>query len=189
MWPADQLIVIGAALATFAVGESDAPVERSFAFCNVSADTITLAQGYTSCGCTTIDWPRTPIAPNDTDRVTLRFNPKGRDGEFYESGTVVYGAQRQRLTVALQGTVTMAKEQLLRRYPVVVNDRLRLSTNEFDLGILQKGQAVTRHIAVLNGDKQESIEINIIAGQTPGRLNLKTEDGQTFAVSLHYIVK
>lgn len=162
---ADSLIVLG--LATVSLGtiqETDGVQERSFWLQNVGEQAVTLVQGYTSCGCTTIDFPKDiPIAPRDSACVTLRFNPRGKGGEFEETGTIVYrpqvqnGSERRVVRLSLVGTCITSEETLLRQYPVVVTDDLRLSSNRFDLGPMTRGQQKTVSVAILhlNGEGQK----------------------------------
>ena len=88
-----DLVPIG--LATLMLGtinESDGVQEHQFWLRNDGAEAVVLQQGYASCHCTTIDFEQgATVAPGDSTCVILRFNPQGKGGEFYESGTVKYG--------------------------------------------------------------------------------------------------
>ena len=117
---ADTLVVIG--MATLQLGtiqEADGVQERTFWLRNDGPQAVALTQGYTSCHCTTIrfDSAKT-VAPGDSTAVTLSFNPQGKGGEFYESGTVVYGRQAKRVTVAFEGECITSEETLIRQFPV-----------------------------------------------------------------------
>lgn len=87
-----DLVPIG--LATIMLGtihETDGVQEHQFWLRNDGAEAVVLQQGYASCHCTTIDFEQgATVAPGDSTCVTLRFNPQGKGGEFYESGTVKY---------------------------------------------------------------------------------------------------
>ena len=163
MFVADTLVVIG--LATISLGtihEADGPQERTFWLRNTGSEAVALAQGYTSCGCTTIHFDKTKtLAPGDSSKVTLRFNPRGKGGEFEEVGTIEYGAQRKRVSLALTGTCVTSEETLLRQFPIHISDSLRLSTNRFDLGIMHVGETKERSVVVLhrNDNRQERIPI------------------------------
>ena len=163
MFVADTLIVIG--LATVSLGtihEADGPQERIFWMRNDGQEAVALTQGYTSCGCTTIDFAKdTRIAPGDSTRVRLRFNPRGKGGEFEEVGTIEYGLQRKRVNLALTGTCITSEETLLRQFPVRISDALRLSTNRFDLGIMHVGETKERTVVALHrsDNRQEPILI------------------------------
>ena len=70
---ADTLIVIG--LATVNLGtiqEADGVKQRTFWLRNAGKSTVTIQQGYTSCGCTTIHFTKNKaIASGDTAAVTF----------------------------------------------------------------------------------------------------------------------
>jgi hypothetical protein len=163
MLVADTLITIG--LATISLGtiqETDGVQERTFWLRNAGREEVALTQGYTSCGCTTIHFDKTrQIVPGDSTAITLRFNPRGKGGEFHEVGTIEYGTQRKRVSLALTGTCITSEETLLRQFPIRINDTLRLSTSRFDLGIMHVGESRERSIVVLhrNGNRQERIPI------------------------------
>ena len=161
---ADSLVVLG--LATVSLGtirEADGVQEHAFWLQNAGSDTISLWQGYTSCGCTTIEFAKGQrLAPSDSTRVVLRFNPRGKGGEFLEMGTLVYGPERKRIAVALKGTCITSEETLLRQFPIRLSDSLRLSTNHFDLGVMRVGETKERGVVVLHradGNRQERIPL------------------------------
>ena len=163
MLVADTLVVIG--LATISLGtiqEADGPKEHTFWLRNAGRQTVTLTQGYTSCGCTTIHFDKAcQVKPGDSTAVTLRFNPRGKGGEFEEVGTIEYGTLRKRISLSLTGTCITSEETLLRQFPVRINDTLRLSTSRFDLGIMHPGETKERNVVVLhrNDNRQERIPI------------------------------
>ena len=163
---ADTLIVIG--LATVNLGtiqEADGPREHTFWLRNGGSATVTIQQGYTSCGCTTIHYTKgQTIAVGDSAAVTLRFNPRGKGGEFEETGTIVYGESRKRANIALVGTCTTSEETLMRQFPIRIDDHLRLSANRLDLGRMAVGETKERSIVVLrrnHGDSRERIPVTL----------------------------
>lgn len=163
---ADSLIVIG--LATVSLGtihEADGPQQRSFWLRNAGTEATTLAQGYTSCGCTTIGLERgRTLAPGDSARVDLTFNPRGKGGEFWEMGTVVYGGDRRKtVELTLTGHCILSEATLLRQFPVEVAPGLRLSAQRFDVGRLRVGETCERHVVLLHrdeGDRRELLSVS-----------------------------
>lgn len=169
----DTLTVIGLAIVSLgSIHEADGPQERTFWLRNDGTEAVVLRQGYTSCGCTTIDFAQgCSIAPGDSSRVALRFNPRGRGGDFYESGIVVYGEERKHVEMALQGTCTTSEETLLRQFPHRVSNELRLSAIEFDLGYMKPGEAKERTVVVLHRDEEdrrESVTLSLTADRELG---------------------
>lgn len=185
---ADTLVVIG--LATISLGtiqEADGVQERNFWLRNDGRETVTLQQGYTSCGCTTIDFARgSSVEPGDSTCVTLRFNPRGKGGEFMETGTLVYGDSSKRVELSMVGNCITSEETLQRQFPVRISDRLRLSANRFDLGIMRVGERKERNVIVLHkadNNRQERFTVSFSPdADTPKGLQhivrtISTDDG------------
>lgn len=157
---ADTLVVIGLAIASLGtIQETGGVQEHTYWLRNDGQETVMLQQGYTSCECTTIEFDRYgQVQPGDSTAVTLRFNPQGRGGEFNVTGTVVYGAERKRVKLAMTGTSILSEETLMRRFPVKVSDNLRLSTDRFDLGVMHPGESKERSVVVLHRDENDRTE-------------------------------
>ena len=161
----DSLVVIGLATVSLdTIHETDGVQEHNFWLRNAGADTIVLRQGYTSCGCTTITFEQgRKLAPGDSTRAALHFNPQGKGGDFLEQGTIVYGDRRQRVEMALEGTCITSDETLMRQFPIQISDEVRLSTDHFDLGIMHPGERKERSVVVLHrmpsGNRQELLPI------------------------------
>ncbi len=165
---ADTLVVIGLATASLGtIQEADGVVERTFWLRNDGTAQVTLRQGYTSCGCTTIQFDKdAEVLPGDSTAVVLRFNPQGKGGDFEEVGTVVYGEKRKRATMAMVGTCVTSEETLLRQFPYRVSDELRISAERFDLGRMRVGETKERGVVVLHRDennRQERLPITFTA--------------------------
>lgn len=173
MLVADTLVAIG--FATISLGtiqEADGVQERTFWLRNDGTEAVTLVQGYTSCGCTTIQFAKDEsIAVGDSTSVVLRFNPQGKGGEFEETGTIVYGPNRKRINLSMVGTCITSEETLMRQFPVRISDEIRLSTNRFDLGIMHVGDSKERGVVVLHrneNNRQERIAIKLtVDANTP----------------------
>lgn len=160
MFVADTLVVIG--LATVSLGtiqESDGVREQRFLLRNSGQEAVALTQGYTSCGCTTIHFDKArQLMPGDTASVTLRFNPRGKGGDFEETGTIEYGSEKsrteknslKRVRLSLTGTCITSEETLMRQFPIRISETLRLSTNRFDLGMMRVGDTKERGVVILH---------------------------------------
>ena len=160
MLVADTLVVIGLATASLGtIQETGGIQEHTYWLRNDGTEAVTLQQGYTSCECTTIGFERyEQVQPGDSTPVTLRFNPQGRGGDFTVTGTVVYGIKRKRVKLAMTGNSVLSEETLKMRFPIVVSDNLRLSTDRFDLGIMHPGETKERSVVVLHRDENDRTE-------------------------------
>lgn len=199
----EKLVLIGAAIVSLGtIHEADGVQERSFWLRNDGTEAVAMTQGYTSCGCTTISFPKDSLlSPGDSAQVCLRFNPRGKGGEFEERGVVVYGHGRQHVSMTLTGTCISSEESLLRQFPVRISDGLRVNTDRFDLGVMQTGAARTLHVTVLHRDednRQEVIPLTFVADASHGtglqhitqNISITSKDGrQTFPVTFDVIIK
>lgn len=210
----NELVVIG--LSTILLGtirEADGVQQHAFWLRNDGTHAVTLMQGYTSCGCTTIDFERgLCVAPGDSTCVTLSFDPRGKSDEFLEVGTIAYlptdsveiapATQRHRVQMALEGECIASDESLLRQHPIPITDYLRLSKARFDIGVMRQGAKRTVNVSVLHrdeGDRREpfSITFEVTADMPKGLQHvermLTTHDATgaevTFAVILDVLVK
>ncbi|TAE24584.1 MAG: DUF1573 domain-containing protein [Cytophagales bacterium] len=55
-------------------------VEHNFQFTNAGEFPLVINNITASCGCTTPEWPRDPIAPGQESSIKVRFNSKGKVG-------------------------------------------------------------------------------------------------------------
>ena len=63
-------------------------VEHVFAFTNTGEFPLIINNITVSCGCTTPDWPREPVAPGEKSSVQVRFNSRGKMGEQNKTITI-----------------------------------------------------------------------------------------------------
>lgn len=179
----DILQVIG--LATLSLGtihESDGVQQHSFWLRNDAAYNVTLMQGYTSCGCTTIDFEKDAVvAPGDSAMVTLRFNPRGKSGDFLETATIAYlptdsvsildPSKVKRVQMELEGECVPSDESLMRQFPISINENLSASKARFDVGVMKPGATRTVYVAVLHrndSNKKETFPVTFsVTDKTP----------------------
>lgn len=167
MFVADTLLIIGLGTASLGtIQEADGVQEHTFWLRNLGKTPITLQQGYTSCGCTTMRFEKdATVAIGDSTAVTLRFNPQGKGGDFMETGTLIYRPTSENntpksLRLTLEGTCISSEETLLRQFPIALNDSTRLSTSGFDIGVMYVGESKDRSVVVLHrsdNDRQEVV--------------------------------
>jgi hypothetical protein len=83
-------------------------VSYDFEFINISKEPIVLSNVQASCGCTTPTWPKEPIAPGKSSKITATYNTQGRPGGFTKTITVTSNAGTKVLKIS--GTVEKAPE-------------------------------------------------------------------------------
>jgi len=75
---------------------------------NTGKEPLIIQRVQPSCGCTTPDWTKEPIAPGKTGMVKASYGTQGRPGHFEKSLTVFSNAGTKMLTI--KGTVEKAPE-------------------------------------------------------------------------------
>ncbi|MCF2442991.1 DUF1573 domain-containing protein [Dyadobacter sp. CY345] len=83
-------------------------VEHTFNFKNDGPYPLILNNITSSCGCTTPEWPREPIAPNAASSIKVRFNSKGKSGPQVKTVTVYANTEPAYSELRLRGIVNAA---------------------------------------------------------------------------------
>ncbi len=135
-----------------------------FKFKNVGKDTIKLqpTDVRASCGCTTPNWTKEPIAPGQTGIVSAQFGSAGRPGIFNKNVTVSYQGNVVKMLgikgiVIKPDTATKYSEADLKKSPKIV-----LEKNSYHFGKVERGQKVSTKIVVKNTGKDS---LSIISSQ------------------------
>ena len=84
------------------------PVYHFFEVTNTGKQPLKIDNVQTSCGCTTPEWSREPIAPGATTTVKVGYNAAA-EGAFDKSITILYN-QSQAKQVKITGTVWKAPQ-------------------------------------------------------------------------------
>ena len=108
------------------IAEDGGNVTYTFQFKNEGATPLVIHNVQASCGCTTPEWTKTPVAPNARGTVKVTFNPTNRPGNFNKTITVTSNAQAPNLVLRITGNVPPRKRTLEDDYPTLF-DSLRLS--------------------------------------------------------------
>jgi hypothetical protein len=79
---------------------------HDFVFTNTTNRPIRIVNVQPSCGCTTPDWTKDPVAPGKTGFVKASYNPKGRPGYFNKTLTVTTDYEPNPVILQIKGTVS-----------------------------------------------------------------------------------
>ena len=88
--------------------QQNRPVTHAFEIVNKSKEPIKLDNVQASCGCTTPEWSRDPIAPGGTAVIKVGYNA-ATEGPFSKNITIQYNGN-QTATIIISGTVFKAPE-------------------------------------------------------------------------------
>ncbi|MBM3443566.1 MAG: DUF1573 domain-containing protein [Bacteroidetes bacterium] len=98
------------------------PVYVGFEIRNPSAETLSISDVQASCGCTTPEWSRQPIAPGSSAVIRVGYNAAA-EGAFEKTIQVFYG-NGQVLQLTIRGDVWKTPDQ-----PAPANKSIALLKN------------------------------------------------------------
>jgi hypothetical protein len=92
----------------FGTIEEGPSADHVFTFTNTGKEPLIIQRVQPSCGCTTPDWTKEPIAPGKTGMIKASYGTQGRPGHFEKTMTVFTNAGTK--MVSFKGTVEKAPE-------------------------------------------------------------------------------
>jgi hypothetical protein len=84
------------------------PVYYTFAIVNTGSQPLKLDDVHASCGCTTPEWSREPIAPGETANIKVGYNAAA-ENYFEKTITLTYNSNQSKV-LKIKGTVWKAPE-------------------------------------------------------------------------------
>jgi hypothetical protein len=87
--------------------------EHVFEFKNTGKEPLIIQQANASCGCTTPEWPKEPILPGKTGKISVKFNTTGRGGQPFDKTVFISSnavTEKERYELHIKGTVVKAEE-------------------------------------------------------------------------------
>lgn len=82
----------------------------SFAFKNLGDQAIVINRVRSTCGCTVPEWPREPIEPGTTAKITVKYNT-AQTGTFLKSVIVYSTATNSPVKLQIKGKVVPEKAE------------------------------------------------------------------------------
>lgn len=132
-----------------AFSESMGKVTCTFLAVNVGDEPAVVLDARANCGCTRPRYDKRPVAPGDTLRVTVSYDPSGRPGRFHKQVRVNTNAIDGPATLNIRGTVIGSPQTLNQRYPVMAGNA-RLSNDLAAFGSGRKGSIRAASIQIYN---------------------------------------
>lgn len=169
------------------INETDGKVSCTMRMVNTGDEALVITRVQPTCGCTASDYTHEAIAPGDTAKVTLIYNPANRPGEFDKDVFVYTNGTPRRSRVTITGKVVGAPETVNHRYPVAVGG-LRLEVANVPLGELNRGQSRNAYINAYNGSP-DTLVVTVSGNKPHVSLNAAPDTvapGSASAIIVHY---
>ena len=85
--------------------EADGSVTHTFVIKNTGDAPLVITRVVASCGCTTPQFSKEPIAPGQTSKIDVTYNPAGRPGQFVKTIAVYSNGKDGTFTLRIKGVV------------------------------------------------------------------------------------
>lgn len=80
-------------------------VEMDFVFTNSGRIPLLIADARSTCGCTVPEWPKDPIEPGDSGKITVKFNTTERHYEQNRPISLIANTYPRQTDIILKGYV------------------------------------------------------------------------------------
>lgn len=90
----------------FGIVKEGEKVEHEFTFTNTGSSPLIVSNVQASCGCTTPEYSKNPIAPGEQGSVKVVFNSAGQLGKQHKVITVTSNASTRNTVLHLRGEVS-----------------------------------------------------------------------------------
>lgn len=87
------------------IKEADGKVSHTFTIKNDGDSPLVLTRVIASCGCTTPEWTKEPIAPGKTGDIKITYDPKDRPGPFTKTISVYSNGKTGSYILTVRGDV------------------------------------------------------------------------------------
>lgn len=121
----------------------------SFNFKNEGAIPLILNNVQASCGCTTPEWTRQPVAPGAKGIIKVSYDPKNRPGVFNKTIRVSSNAENADVVLTILGDVTQRARTVEEDFPNQIGP-LRARTNHVAFVQIKENQVRTDSTEIIN---------------------------------------
>ena len=146
-------------------------VSYKFNFTNTGAEPLVLEQVRASCGCTSTNWTKQPIAPGSKGYVIANYNPRNRPGKFSKSVTVTTNTAHKTTVLRFSGEVIPKPRTIADDYPYTMGN-LRLKSNHVAFMRIKNTEVKTKEDPIVNTSSEL---MKITFKNVPAYLKLEVE--------------
>ena len=115
------------------VKESDGLIHKEFRGINIGNEADLIMNVATSCGCTSVEFPKDKVLPGDTAIIRFSFDPSGRPGRNEKTLKVFSSGSQGPERLTFSCVVKASEETLDKRFPNG-GGGLRAESSELNIG-------------------------------------------------------
>jgi len=143
----------------------------NFIVTNTGNQPLVIQKVTASCGCTTPEWTRQPIAPGGQGKVTAIYDPANRPGVFDKTLTVYKNTKPASTTLTIKGEVSPREKSVEELFTFPVGD-VRFEANNLAFANVKKTGAKNKEMQIIN---PSASPVKIEFEALPAHLKLKAE--------------
>jgi hypothetical protein len=140
-----------------------------FIVTNTGTQPLVIQKVTASCGCTTPEWTRQPIAQGSKGKVTAIYDPANRSGVFDKTLTVYSNTKPETTTLSIKGEVTPREKTVEELFTFPVG-AIRFESNNLAFTNVKKTEKKTREMQLINTSKEP---VKVAFDILPPHLTLK----------------
>lgn len=125
----------------------------AFNFKNDGAVPLILNNVQASCGCTTPEWTRQPVAPGAKGVIKVSYDPRNRPGVFNKTIRVSSNAENADVVLTILGEVSPRERTIEEDYPNQIGT-LRAKTNYIAFPSIKENQVKKDSTEIINNSDQ-----------------------------------
>ncbi|MBX2904088.1 MAG: DUF1573 domain-containing protein [Chitinophagales bacterium] len=89
----------------FGIIKDDKKQYTTFEFTNSGKEPLMILGAEGSCGCTVPTWPKEPIAPGESGKIEVAFDPNGKSGEQSKIVTITANTEPKTTILTVKATI------------------------------------------------------------------------------------
>jgi hypothetical protein len=169
------------------IREEVGKVSYDFVFTNAGKAPLVIQQVTASCGCTTPQWTKQPVAPGAQGKIRVIFTATGRPGIFTKTITVANNSDENPVQLTIRGVVTPKPLSQSQAFPVGIGS-IRLKSSVIPVGNIRKGETKSVVVPVFNSsDKSISLSLEPLPRHiTVAAQQLQLAPGKTAQLKMNY---
>jgi len=139
------------------ISEEMGKAVHRFEFTNSGATPLLINGVKSTCGCTTSDYTKQPVATGEKGYIEAVYHTSSRPGPFNKSIQVqTNDPAKPNISLTVKGNVTGKDKTVEQEFPRTIG-QIRLQNNQISFINLKNSGSETREIPIMNSDKQPAM--------------------------------
>ena len=150
--------------------EEAGPQKYDFVVTNTGNSPLVIQNIVASCGCTTPEWTKQPIAAGGNGKITAIYDPRDRPGKFSKTLTVYTNARPEVHVLVIKGEV-VARERTIEELFTFQAGPVRFESINLAFTNIKKTEKKIRIMQLINTSKEP---VKVEFDNVPPHLTMKT---------------